>query len=215
MDTIIKLVWYDKKTEYMVNKKVITHLFSEPELRLLLGEKEELYACYSLTTQEQIDYIQKRLGMKFSDEYDYLIEFCGDWTLDLRDAIWIPAPASEFTNKDPIDRLEAEKAFLSKDPEKILDALIRVTFFDPEPFYIQQKCIECLKIDNIDLQREVLICLGHLARMHGKVNLAIITPLLDQLKENKELKENVEEALSEFEDYLTVKRQSDIDEQDD
>ncbi|MCB1827367.1 MAG: hypothetical protein KDH94_02995, partial [Coxiellaceae bacterium] len=122
MNLIFKLMWFDKKTEEHVGEIVITHLFSEKELMELVNEKEELCDSYRLS-KTQFEHIAKKTLTPHSEKYNYYLDISGDYTLDLRDCVWIPAPASEFTDKDPIDRLDAEKAFLSHDPEKIIDAL--------------------------------------------------------------------------------------------
>lgn len=205
MRTLFKIVWYDKKTEYMVGQKDITDLVSEKEIKLLLNESNDLYGCYPLS-KLQIQHLEYRLDIDLSEDYDYFLEFPGDWILDKKDTVWIPAPASEFTDKSPITHEEADEAFASNDPEKIKDALIRTVFFDDNPQRIQQKCLIYLDSEHPDLQREAIIGLGHLARIHGKLDKKLVVNKLKNLEKNSNFREEVEDTLDCIEEFLDVKR---------
>ena len=199
MKTLFKLSKYDKLTEYLVDRIDITNLISEKEIKILLNEKGGLYNCYPLS-KHQLNYLENHLNLDGLDKYDCFLEFPGDWALETDDLVWT-------TDKSPITHQEADKAFASNDPEKIKDALIRTVFFDENPQRIQTKCLIYLDNENSDLQREAIIGLGHLARIHGKLDKTIVVPKLKALEKNSELIEVIEEALDDIEAFLDVKRQ--------
>ena len=108
-----------------------------------------------------------------------------------------------------IDRIDAEKAFLSNNPETIIDALERITFFDTSPFYIQEKCIKHLKSDNIDIQIQAITSTGYLALLHGKLDKDKVIPLIESLSKNPALTQLAKDTLEDIKDNLQVRRRSD------
>lgn len=108
----------------------------------------------------------------------------------------------QFHEVNPISRDLAEKAFESNDTKKICDALIRVTYYDDDYNWVQKKCVGYLKSNDIDVKRLAIICLGHLARIHNKLDKKQIIPLLKALKSDKELGGIAEDALDDIEMFL-------------
>jgi hypothetical protein len=108
-----------------------------------------------------------------------------------------------YHNVLPITREEAEIAFTYNDPSSICDALLRVTYHDPDLFWIQDKCIEFVTFPDKIVQGLAVTCLGHLARIHGKLDTSKVIPILNGLRSDPEIGGRVEDALDDIEMFLS------------
>lgn len=108
----------------------------------------------------------------------------------------------QLNEVQPIDRNLAEAAFSSNNSERICDALIRVTYHDDDYKWVQNKCITFLQSDDLDVKRLAVICLGHLARIHSKLDKKLVIPLLEKLRKDKDVKGVVEDALDDIDMFL-------------
>ena len=98
----------------------------------------------------------------------------------------------------PIDRKLAEVAFSSNNPKNICDALVRVAYHDDDYQWVQNKCITFLHSDDLDVRRLAVACLGHLARIHNKLDKKLVIPLLEEMRKDKEIEGVVEDALDDI-----------------
>ena len=105
MKTLTMLRWYDNKTEILVDELEIKNISLENFGKLL--NTNDFYGGYPLSEQ-QILYIRSmnefHLDMK---EYEYFIEFVGDYVLDLRDCTWIPA--TDETRKPSVEPVKTHQ----------------------------------------------------------------------------------------------------------
>jgi hypothetical protein len=102
----------------------------------------------------------------------------------------------------PISREDAESAFLSGTPARICDALVRVTFNDSEWEWVQEQCVRFIISPIPDVRRLAVTCIGHLARIHGQLDLKRVVPLLNQMRNDAELGGTVEDALDDIEAFV-------------
>ena len=112
---------------------------------------------------------------------------------------------NKFHDVQPIDHKTAEIALKSHDPQEVCHALIRVTYYDPDYRWVQDQCINFFNNDNPDIKRLAIICIGHLARIHNKIDLELVLPLLQNLKKDKNLEGVSEDALSDIEIFILNK----------
>lgn len=87
----------------------------------------------------------------------------------------------EISRSVPIGRKDAETAFRSGKVEAICDALVRLAYHDSDWRFVQGRCLEFLKHENPDVRGLAATCLGHLARIHGTLDLQFVKPLLTAL----------------------------------
>lgn len=80
-----------------------------------------------------------------------------------------------FLSKD-----EALIAFASGDNARIIDALLSITFSTEDWKWCQDQCLMFLRDDTVDIsvQKTAVICLGHIARMHRCIDVAVVTAQL-------------------------------------
>jgi len=107
-----------------------------------------------------------------------------------------------YQEVEPISREDANKAFMSGNTSDICYALVSVTFHNSDWQWVQGKCISFLQKDDKDVQSLAVTCLGHLARIHHRLDLDMVLPLLNNLQQNPELKGCVEDALDDIQMYI-------------
>lgn len=110
---------------------------------------------------------------------------------------------SNFHDVQPIDRRLAEKIFNSNNFDEICDALIRITYYDSDYKWVQGKCIMLLKGNDLSIKRLAITCLGHLARIHKKLDKELVVALLKKLKEDKDVSGAAEDALDDIDIFLS------------
>jgi len=107
-----------------------------------------------------------------------------------------------YQEAPPIARADAESAFSSGLPERICDALVRVAFNDPDWRWVQEQCLRFIGSPLPDVRRLAVTCLGHLARIHGQLDLERVMPLLKQMRNDGEIEGSVEDALEDIEAFV-------------
>lgn len=108
----------------------------------------------------------------------------------------------KYHEVNPITRLEAEQALSTCNADAICDALIRICYHDPDWRWVQDKCIEFTKHKNASVRGLAVVCLGHLARIHHTLDLELVIPLLDSLKDDPEIGGRVQNAIEDIEMFI-------------
>lgn len=108
----------------------------------------------------------------------------------------------KYEEPQPIGRAEAEEIFRSGDANSICDALIRITLNDPDSSWVEGICMRFINHESSDVRGLAATCLGHVARIHRKLNLAVAIPIFDQLTKNPEVGGIAEDALDDIRMYM-------------
>ena len=104
----------------------------------------------------------------------------------------------EYQELVPISREEAESVFVQDSPELSCDAILRLTYFDGDWRWVQDKCLALLKQDNNLVKGCAITCLGHLARIHKQIDIQKVMPILEDLLEDEFLASRVEDSLDDI-----------------
>jgi len=99
----------------------------------------------------------------------------------------------------PIPKEQAETAFQSKVPEEIVHALLGVTHHEADWEWVQDHCLSFLNSPLSDVRNTAIICLGHLARIHRKLDRPKVLAALANMRTNPECSGFVEDALDDIE----------------
>lgn len=83
----------------------------------------------------------------------------------------------EYQEVLPISRQEAEKEFDSNNPSRISNALLRITYHDSDWLWVQSKCLELINYPDRNVKSIAVTCLGHLARIHGTLDIDKVVPV--------------------------------------
>lgn len=105
----------------------------------------------------------------------------------------------------PTGRAEAEAAFASGDSRQICDALVSAAFYDADWRWVQDNCLHFVNSSLPDVRRLSIICFGHLARIHGKLELDKVLPVLKELRNDAELGETAADIFEEIEFFINKK----------
>jgi hypothetical protein len=89
----------------------------------------------------------------------------------------------------PMDRTEAERIFAGNDEFQICNALVSITFYDPDWKWVQALCLRFLETPGTSkgVRSLAATCLGHVARIHRTIDLDIVVPLLESLLDDPEM----------------------------
>jgi len=107
-----------------------------------------------------------------------------------------------YENVLPIKRHEAKIAFSSKNAINICDALLRITYHDSDWQWVQSYCLYFSKHTDIEVRRLAITCIGHLARIHGLLDLQLVNSLLNELINDPEVHGYVQNALDDISIYV-------------
>ena len=102
----------------------------------------------------------------------------------------------------PINREDAEMAFSSGVSEEICDALLRITFNDSDWHWVQEKCLYFINSHSSDVRGLAITCLGHLARIHRKLDLKKVLPLLKNLQNDSQVSGRVEDVFDDIKTFV-------------
>ncbi len=103
-----------------------------------------------------------------------------------------------FEEINPMSRCYAEAVFKQDDTERIEEALLRVTFHDEDWCWVQSYCLQFLTHPDKDLRAVAALCLGHLACIHGKLDVAIVVPALKALLTDPDVARKASDALDDI-----------------
>jgi hypothetical protein len=100
------------------------------------------------------------------------------------------------------DRHEVE--LLLRSPEKMdrLDALLSATYYDPDWRWVQNRCLDFLSHADYEERRLAATCLGHLARIHKKLDIELVLSRLVPLKNDPSVGSSVQDALDDIRFFL-------------
>ena len=99
----------------------------------------------------------------------------------------------------------AREAFASGNPKKICDALISVAFYDADWQWVQDRCLSYLEDENSQIRSIAAISLGHVARIHGNLELDKVVPALRSKEQDSEVWGSALDALDDIEMFVVRK----------
>lgn len=107
-----------------------------------------------------------------------------------------------YKNVTPIDRFEAIKAIKSGISEKVYDGMLSIAFFEQDVEWAQNIFIELFKGTDTKVSALAAICIGHLARIHGRINKDLVVGILKSRLNEKELAGEIEDALEDIDQFV-------------
>jgi hypothetical protein len=103
-----------------------------------------------------------------------------------------------YEEVNPMSREDAELALRGPDPAALVKALLSVTYYDPDRQWVEARCLELLQAPIEMVKHAAITCLGHLARIHGKVDLTIVLPALQAMRNQPSLIGTIDDALDDI-----------------
>src|SRR5215471_8721432 len=106
--------------------------------------------------------------------------------------------SGSFYDPAPITRDEAEAALRTGDADAICDVLVRIAYHEADAEWTQQQCLAFVRHSDAGIRATAVTCLGHLARIHHRLDLPAVVPTLDALRSDDDLSGRVDDALSDI-----------------
>lgn len=108
----------------------------------------------------------------------------------------------QYHSVDPISQTEAEDMLNSGNSVQIVDALLRSAFHDPDWHWVQTQALEYVHHASLEVQLMAVLCFGHLARIHGTLDLDLVMPVLRKLADDPQLSGRVEDVLDDIQMFI-------------
>ena len=101
-----------------------------------------------------------------------------------------------------MNRADLEVSLNSGNIEAIYAALLSAAYYDPEWQWVQHQCLTFLNHADNNIRWVAATCLGHLARIHRKLDVEVVLARLAPLKSDPEIGPGVEDALADIKFFL-------------
>lgn len=122
----------------------------------------------------------------------------------MREAKSSELPSMRFQEITPVLREEALNAFASNNAEAICNALVRITYHDPYWRWVQEQCVRLAQFPDVDVRGLAVTCLGHIARIHGELDIEQASSTLKSLLDDPEVAPRVLDALDDIRTFMRV-----------
>lgn len=119
--------------------------------------------------------------------------------------ITAPKFLMKYKVENPISKKKANEVFAARDVEKICATLVSISLNDSDWQWVQNRCLEFLNHDNFEIRGLAATCLGHIARVHGRLDEDKVVVALRERLSDKEIVGRVVDALEDIEMFLIKK----------
>lgn len=99
-------------------------------------------------------------------------------------------------------RKELEAALAAGDDASSAQALVGLVFHDDDWRWCQNKCLELLGHHSPSLRRIAITCLGHVARIHGQMDVALVRSELQRMRDDPGVRGAIEDAESDISIFI-------------
>jgi hypothetical protein len=106
-----------------------------------------------------------------------------------------------YESLEPIERPEAEAILGSDDPKAIVRTLLRLALHEADWRWVQTISLTFVRHPSVGVRRAVATALGHLARLHGTLDLATALPALRSLAGDPGVAGAAQDAIDDVEWY--------------
>lgn len=108
----------------------------------------------------------------------------------------------EYQEVKPISQEQAEQAFAGDIEAMLIDALLRSAYHNEDWRWVQSKCLAYTQHSSRLVRQMAIQCLGHLARLHRKLDLNLVMPILLGLKQDPNLLGVVDDTLDDIQVFI-------------
>jgi hypothetical protein len=101
-----------------------------------------------------------------------------------------------------LSRDDAEVQLNSENIQVVCQALVAIAFHEESWEWAQSQCLRLSEHPSAEVRGLVATCLGHIARIHGRLDLERVMPVLERLRNEDEISGQVEAALDDISMFL-------------
>lgn len=100
-------------------------------------------------------------------------------------------------------KAELEILLKSTESDVVIDALMYLCFNISDPDWIQEKCVDAIENGvGDDVKGLGITCIGHVARMYGKVDKEKVIPVLERMLGDESLAGRAQDALDDIDTFV-------------
>jgi len=104
----------------------------------------------------------------------------------------------KYEELQPIPRLQAEELLASDDADTVCRTLISAALFEEDWRWVESMCLQMAHDPRPAVRGCAMTGLGHVARIHGLLNLDVVIPLLERLVSDPAIGGRAEDALDDI-----------------
>ncbi len=108
----------------------------------------------------------------------------------------------EYSEVGVLSDKEFERALSGGDPGKICEALLSMAYFDPDWRHAQDICLAYLENPNPDIRGVAATCLGHIVRVHGRLDKERVLGVLNSKLDDSSIRGQVSDALDDINMFM-------------
>lgn len=112
----------------------------------------------------------------------------------------------KYENVQMLSKSEAIEKLKSGDVTTICETLVSLAFHEADWKWVENRCLEYILNPNTEIKGAAVVCLGHLVRIYGQLHLDKVLPLLEEIAKDDDLKDKVENTLSDIEMFYGNKQ---------
>lgn len=103
-----------------------------------------------------------------------------------------------------VPRRRLEQILAEGSPDDVPQALVSAAFHEPDWQWVQDWCLRLSEHPDQNVRRVAVIALGHLARIHRRLDLDRVLPTLAARADEPELAGTVEDTLEDIRMFIIV-----------
>jgi hypothetical protein len=108
----------------------------------------------------------------------------------------------KYQRPAPLTKAEAEIVLASGDTHAMCEALVALALYEPDCGWTHERCIELARHSEWTLRAIAATCLGHLARIHGTLDLERVSPLLVELTRDPRTRGYAQDAVGDIKMFM-------------
>jgi len=105
-----------------------------------------------------------------------------------------------YREPQPVSRVEADRIFAAGDSKAIASTLVDIAFHERDWRWVQDKCLYFARHPEPNVRQVAVTCLGHIARIHRTLDLAVVLPVLDELSSDEAV--TIEDAIDDIRMFM-------------
>lgn len=112
----------------------------------------------------------------------------------------------KYAEPRAFSREEADEELASGNPDQIREALVALALRDGDWRCVQGKCLEFASHSDPSIRALAATCLGHLARLHGQLDLDEVLPVLTRMMADPDTEGSAENALDDIKMFIRASK---------
>lgn len=107
-----------------------------------------------------------------------------------------------YEELEPIARSDFQIEMASGDTYRMCTALVRAALYDSDRPWLEDLLATYLRHPEVAVRTVAATCTGHVARLHGEIDLERLVPLLRALESSEETLGAAQDALSDIDVFI-------------